>query len=717
MPRSEHAWLRSDWGIATAIFFGTVLLQIPFRLRWASLLDEGLILQIADDLRHGHRPYVDAVHVVLPGVFYLTAAAFSLFGTSIETARALAAALFAVLTSTAYLIARWWLSRGAALAVAVIFVMYRVWAFPHWQMVSYSTLAVVLALVTTWVLGEALGSGNLWTFLVAGMVAGAAIVAKQDSGGATAVALSAAILLSRPDAPGTRRGRLISFCAGIAVVLVALVVVAWRSGFAREMFEQAVLSPWYNASYINYPRRPALWPLLRQDEALRGNFFSYFPSILVDLHWWAIAQSWLYLRTPVVDAVVKLVYHLPWMLLVVVGIPVAYKLRSASDDVRLQRQMLLVLLALGFLLAFNRPHDWVHLLVLYPPTLLLGTILWSWCGRLRLMQILAWMGIPLLVGTSSILALEFRQQYSSPVRTVRGTLYVRAPQAAALTGVLDALARAPATARLAALPYHPLLNFLSARRGVTRFYYVWPVEHNHDRDTEVVRGLEADPTALVVYGSTLAPHFPRVSEYADHLFRYLATHFSIERTFGAEWGAFTFFVLQPAPGVAGQSLLGESVSAAQVALRDVGAPAQEVLPADRSKLMREALWPFHPVVEMAGVPGHTVILAYQIKPAAGQLFHTSYAVNPDRWGDVFVPAVRFAVSVRDETDEHTLVDVALDVQHNPSDRRWQDAEIDLSPWAGRSIELRLEVSIAADATPQPALAGWGDPTLVDSRHG
>src|SRR6059036_2001811 len=99
-----------------------------------SLMDEGGILQFADDILHGRTLYRDVVVYAFPGVFYVTAAAFAVAGTSVGTARSLAALLFAIATAAVYLLARWSHGRRDALAIVLLFVCYRVWAFPHWHM-------------------------------------------------------------------------------------------------------------------------------------------------------------------------------------------------------------------------------------------------------------------------------------------------------------------------------------------------------------------------------------------------------------------------------------------------------------------------------------------------------------------------------------------------------------------------------------------------------
>src|SRR6185436_2189329 len=98
---------------------------------------------------------VDVVHPAFPGVFFLTAPAFAIGGATFEEAGTPACLIFAGTTGVAYLVGRWWLRRAGALALVLLFVLYRVWAFPHWQMVSYSSLAIALLLGAMALVGAA----------------------------------------------------------------------------------------------------------------------------------------------------------------------------------------------------------------------------------------------------------------------------------------------------------------------------------------------------------------------------------------------------------------------------------------------------------------------------------------------------------------------------------------------------------------------------------
>jgi len=703
--------LRRDVLLALAIGVGVFLIQLPVCRHGVSLLDEGVILQIAEDVRSGLRPYRDAVYPAFPGVLYLTAAAFALGGTSVETARVLSAALFAIATGAVYLIARWRLSRSGAATTVVLFMLYRAWAYPAWQFLNYSTLAVTLVLLATCIVGEALAQSRSWPFALAGACGGAAFLSKQDCGLVGSAALGVALLLRRT--PGGRGAT--AFVAGGGVVVAAALAALAVMGSWRDFVEQTVVTPLYIWRHFDYPRRPALRPFLEQDAAIRGNPFAYLPPLLFELDWPALSQSAVFRRTALVDATVKCLYHLPWVVVLAAGLMLWGRLRRPASTLTLDRDLMLILVGVSFVLAFNRPQDWIHLMVLYPPALLLGAVLID--GAARRWRAVGLAALVLLggsTGLSAVLVFRFVQDHSTPVRSARGTLYATAPQAEALQGLLDALARrSPTQAPLAALPYHPLVNFLAARPGLSRYYWLWPVYPNPDREGEIARDILSQPDSVVVYSPTQTPHFPRLGEYAPALFRELVDHFALDQAFGGGPGAFTFLLLRRREFPPGSSLLGGPLATARVRVEPRDGPAGDFPLPDRPDLAAAALWPFLPVLRVTTLPDAAVSVSYRFQPAQGQQLRASYGVNPDHWPD-FPPArARFAIAVRGAGGEETdLLAADVDPFHRPEDRRWRDAAIDLGPWSGQTIDLVLRVTGPPGAQVRRDVAGFGDLRLL-----
>src|SRR6266480_4765410 len=88
--RRREALLTASVGLAA------VAIQLPIFDRWLALLDEGYLLELADEVNRGKLLYRDVyVDAPLPGAFYAMAAWFRVAGTSIWSARLLAVAVLA----------------------------------------------------------------------------------------------------------------------------------------------------------------------------------------------------------------------------------------------------------------------------------------------------------------------------------------------------------------------------------------------------------------------------------------------------------------------------------------------------------------------------------------------------------------------------------------------------------------------------------------------
>jgi hypothetical protein len=516
-------------GIVTAVF----LVQLPFRLHAVNLVDEPAV---SGRGRHpsGRKLYVDSIHPAFPGVFYFTALVFAIAGASFDVGRTLASRL-AGTTGVAYLIGRWW-SAARRLAL-VILVNYRLWAYPHWHMMSYSSLATRLVLAATWVPASRSGAGAP-SGTRSGAVAALAMVTKQDSGLLGTAALGLAILVAAPVAIGARLRAATAFVAGVAAVFgTALALIVW-AGMLPALIQHAIVAPIHGFRHFTYQGSPPLWPPWGQDPAMRERAFSYLPTILLDVAWQTVTASPLFRDTALPDVAMRLAYHLPWLVLIAAS-PIMLR-DKPHDRVRRARERLVVIVAAACWLAFSRPHDWVHLLVLYPPVLLLLSL---FCGRLMAFGPV-WRRIGVVVVTlvlagativSATLAMALRSTMSAPVRGPRGTIYATPPQAASLQDLVDGLANAaPPGVPVSGFPYHPIVNFMTARPPLTRYYPIWPGEPDHGRTETVEREFDARPDGLVVYSQSQVPMFQRMPEYAPDLSGYLADHYALERSLGGQ---------------------------------------------------------------------------------------------------------------------------------------------------------------------------------------
>ena len=707
-----------DGAVAVAVALGVFALQLPLRLLWANLTDEGAILQDATDILAGRRMYVEAIHPAFPGVFYLTAAAFAVGGETFDTARILAGAIFAAAVASAYLIGRWWLRPLGALALVLLFVDYRVWAFPHWQMVSYSSLAIALLLGATALVGAGFASGRPATYVAAGVVACLAMVTKQDSGVLGTAALGAAILFVAPEPPGRRVSAALHFVAGATAVFTVVVVAISWAGMMPGLIRHTIVAPLHGLQKFAYQGSPALWPLVGQDAAMRADAVNYLPTILVDTYLVEIVASPIYRDGWLPDLAIRLAYHLPWLLLIV-GAAVVVRRATPDDRVAVvgrARERLVLLLALGCWLAFNRPHDWIHLFVLYPPTLLLASLVLARPRGVAGVAVRTIVALALVAVTvvSVRVARDFARQTATPVQGPRGVIYGKPSQAGSLQDLVDALAvAAPPDVPLASMPYHPLVNFISARAPLTPYYSIWPGEPDIGRTETVIRALEARPDGLVVYNQSQVPHFERMWQYTPRLFEYLADHYRIAQAIGGRPFGYDFLLLRREPPPFGRSLLaGDAAASLGVRRSGLDGALRNATPAERARLVHTAVWPFQRVLRVDTERGGTTEVRLPVAATPTARVFTSYGVNPDMWSLVPRQQPRMTIAVAADGDETVVADATLDPLRVVADRRWFDVTVDLAPWAGRTVDLVLRVTSPRD---EPALigrTGFGEPRLV-----
>ncbi|HZP40575.1 MAG TPA: glycosyltransferase family 39 protein [Candidatus Binatia bacterium] len=673
-----------------AVAFG---LQLPIMHRTLALLDEGYLLALADEINHGKVLYRDVyVDAPFPGAFYLLAGWFRLAGTSIAASRWLVAIAFAAFAGLVWAIARRVLPRAWALGVAVVVLAYRVWAFPHWHIVNYSPLAATALAGAVALLLAARDGARPATLAAAGALVGAGILCKQDYGLGVGAALGAAlvgaaVLERRPRAAHPLRPALV-FAAGTA--LVVLPVLGWfaAEGALPALVRQTVLLPLSGAMHFDYVGLPPLRPLLHQDARLRAEVGQWFPAILLTLRWDAIAASRLWRETAVWDVALKAVYWAPlavWPLAAVAWAARVARGGLAAED---GRGLFVLAWAGGFLLAFDRPRDWVHLMMVYPPTLVLAATLVERATRAapralrRTAALLLAGAVAALAVVSLGLGVELRRAFTWPVGGPRGGVFTDAHHGPIIDDVLAWIAaHAPPGAPVPAYPTQPMYEFLAGRPSVGGFHVVWPVQAA-DRDARIIDALERERVGTIIYSISQYRHLGSFRENAPRLYDYLVDHYAIAAVFSHErFGPLVSALARRPDGAAGRSLLPAAPEAARVR------------------------WPFTPA--LAPPLGRPLALRVDV-PAGRPRLVLGYGVDPERWLGLRTGPFRFAVAA----DGAPLWTATLDPAARVEDRRWVPATIDLAALAGRTVTLELAIDAAGPPPDAPAVAGFADPRLV-----
>jgi len=89
--------------------------------------------------------------------------------------------------------------------------------------------------------------------------------------------------------------------------------------------------------------------------------------------------------------------------------------------------------------------------------------------------------------------------------------------------------------------------------------------------------------------------------------------------------------------------------------------------------------------------------------------HVSIGQRPGAW-EQESDGVIFIIGTWDEVVFDELLNFVVNPYHLPEDRRWHDVAIDLSKYAGRTLELRF--ILRSRDTSDGDLPAWGNPRIV-----
>jgi hypothetical protein len=164
------------------------------------LVDEGYFLSLADRVRQGAVPYRDFDTYYTPGVFYLYAALFDVFGVSVGTIRGMIAVEWAAYWLVLYSLAR----RVVAPAFAVLpfLLVAVVEPSPLWPAAHPGWLALLAALLALEAVARHQQSGRTVWLALAGAAAAVGIVFKQNVGAFAALAVAGYVVLRPRESSG-----------------------------------------------------------------------------------------------------------------------------------------------------------------------------------------------------------------------------------------------------------------------------------------------------------------------------------------------------------------------------------------------------------------------------------------------------------------------------------------------------------------------------------
>ncbi|MEO2166998.1 MAG: hypothetical protein ABGY42_02560, partial [bacterium] len=436
----------------------------------------------------------------------------------------------------------------------------------------------------------------------------------------------------------------------------------------------------------------------------REQIGSYFPSLPATL-WWKdcagcfaanIYTGGLYKDTALFDILLKLVYWSPLVLgafATCIMLTRAATARREGLSAALRGQLLILALGLGFLAAFSKPRDWVHLMMIYPPVLLAAVM----AGQQQISRLpkfftratagLLGMGLALLFASTLVMVVDMRRVFDHYLAFDRGQVYADRQNGPLIDAVVTWQAENIAPDQpLPSWPTQPALVFLSGRATVGGYHVIWPGQ-NPARDGVLREALEQRDVNHLLFSISQWGQLGSFGAIAPDLYRYLVENFEIHRTFSHE-------------------LYGPILVALE---RDTGASAgragERLLVSD---LFAMRSWPFAPV-QSQPVATDAGSEAVRIPLDAGSSQRTlvgSVGINPDRWFGPPAGPFDFIIEIEEGSQRHVLLRKRVDPRHAVGDRRWHPFTVDLTPYAGRATQLVFRVHAPTLHESPQNLAGW-----------
>lgn len=489
-PENVPAWKHPGF-----VFFSVAVLLCLLQGNLFVLTgDEGILLDPAQRLAQGARPYIDFFGYMSPGSYWIQAALFRIFGTSLFIGRLPVILGFSLQSALLYWLVTRLASRRAATAALVTFVGFQI-ADPTFLTAQHRWDSATLALAS---LCCAVASKNKWALAGSGALVGLACWC-TPSVALVAIVEGIWFLSSRE-----RRSLFLPFGAGVGIVSVAAAGALWSTGSLLAFFHQMLwLKQNYTAvnsmpygSFIGGYRRLLEGPG-GLDAVLRGLFVLCFalPAILPPL---GIAL---------------------WGLL---------KLRKDPECTNRPPEIaLLVLASIAFVLSTFPRADIMHLAFISAIPYALVAAGFARLLSLRAGAILAFSVIPfaLLFSVNDFAGSLSAKTVSTPIGRIR-TAPSLAPE------IRNLVATVHPGEELFVYPYMPVHYFITQAKNPTRFAFLAPGMMTSTEEHASLAELSAHPPQWLLYMQLSREEFLRVFPNATSL----NPHFeAIEAWFNAHY--------------------------------------------------------------------------------------------------------------------------------------------------------------------------------------
>jgi len=660
-----------------------------------SLLEEGLILHLAERMVEGERLFVDLASFTGPFPFEVLAFLFRLFGAEIAVARAVIVVLSGASCAVVFSLARQVGLRNSAHVAAAAFASGPVFLFPLHSTYFYSTIAYHLVLISVYA-GLRGARCDRWA-VFAGALAAFAVLTKQSVGLVIAPTLVLAVLLSSPQ---TRRWRATGATVlGGAAVAVITVAYYGATGALRAMVDSLVFLPLtfeeaFGSAFINF------WPPGEFSPELSGQAHFYTPFVYSLLRG-AVLKAPSFAMTLTTQAL----YAAPLLALVATGLR---RLRGPMHPAIWFHAAALLALVSNL---FPRT-DWGHLVYCLAPAvvqlLLLVPVQEGPSRALR--RGAAGAGMACLLAGALYVGVELWKLSGPPNLGSRVPLRVvsRLYQAPALARVVRFLEERVEPGEAIFVPRsEPLIYFATHTRNPTPYSGVIPGILDEEEEA-IVAALE--DVRFVVMSEIDQPVFTVYRDLLPGVAAYLERYFELPLEFQKK--GYGWIVVYQRRGDRGETAIDlfDLADEAHRWVRVSGdGDASEIQIAEAETPLLATSRNRRPLPIWMDAWGGGI--DYEIQVPESGVFQADVGLARIRgYRPIHPMRVTFSLSLSTGGAFETVA--SREVLHDASEgNHWTPFEADLSAHAGRRVVLRLEV-MPEKSLPKPKVAWWGSPRVV-----
>lgn len=518
------------------VFFVAVLAQLATFDRSIVPMDEGHLAFVAMGLGDGLALYRDLHTGIFPAIYYLTAVLFAVFGEDLLVARIAQVAVNAGVCTCLWLAGARMMSRVWAALAPLLYLAVVVVSFPVLSMFNYSSLSLVLSMLSLVLTLKLLEGGERRIAIALGATLALAVLSKQNFGALAFFAAFAGLVVHRRGSALADRGWLTFLVpialSGIAVTSLFVLVLLATGTFGDFLYSTVIQLGGDQFESFDNPIPPILGAHPLED----GRFvFMYSPPYLFNAMLRGESVLGLAANPALASAAIRLSYGLALASLVGVVLVVVFGVgRDRAHPDRDARQ--LALFAALFFLGIFPSAIFSHLVFVIAPVLLALALCAARLARaLGGRRPAAGLGIQGVFGGVAALALVFiaigsasiARWFPEPLGLPHGSLKVSEGQAQIYRGAMAFIEGCadPGEAIFVA-PTMPAVYFLAQRPNVHKYDLTIPGDVD---GVAIITAMERRGTRCVVYNPVMYPEFPAFAVMFPELDLYLKSRFETRR--------------------------------------------------------------------------------------------------------------------------------------------------------------------------------------------